>query len=108
MTILTIDLPVDVYERLRAAAAAEGKPVESLVREWLAEKSATSVLPAASEREQLRAALRSAGLLAEPSPEMLRLAEESTLSLDEARAILDRVGGVPLSEVILEIRGPKG
>lgn len=108
MTTLTIDVPVDVYERLRAAAESQGKPVESLVLDWLTEKSATSESVAPSERDRLRIALRKAGMLAEPSDEMLRLAEESTLTLDEARAILDRVGGTPLSEVILEMRGPKG
>ena len=108
MTTLTIDLPMPVYERLRAAAEAQGKPIELLAREWLAERSAASPPRAPSEREQFRAALRAAGLLAAPSSEMLRLAEESTLTLDEARAILDRAGGAPLSEIILEMRGPKG
>ena len=62
----------------------------------------------ASERERATAALRAAGLLAEPSPELQRLAAESTLTLEEARAILDRAGGKPLSEIILEMRGSKG
>jgi hypothetical protein len=62
---------------------------------------------AVSERERATEALRAAGLLAEPSPAMQRLAAESTLTLDEARAILDRAGGKPLSEIILEMRGPK-
>jgi hypothetical protein len=39
-----------------------------------------------------------------PSPEHRITA---LLTLDEARAILDRVGGKPLSEIILEMRGPK-
>jgi hypothetical protein len=38
---------------------------------------------------------------------MQRLAAESILTLDEARAILDRAGGKPLSEIILDMRGPK-
>ncbi len=59
------------------------------------------------ERERATEALRAAGLLAEPSSETQRLAAESTLTLDEARAILDRGGGKPLSEIILEMRGPK-
>ena len=108
MTTLTIDLPMDVYERLRAVATQEGKPLEALVQEWLMEKSATPAQRPLTERERLRAALHGAGLLAEPSAEMLKLAEEPTLTLDEARAILDRAGGLPLSEVILEMRGPKG
>ena len=106
MTTLTIDVPFDVYEQLRATANQQGKPIEAIAQEWLTEKSTTIVRPM-SEREKLRAALRAAGLLAEPTPEMRKLAEESTLTLEEARVILDRVGGKPLSEVILEMRGPK-
>lgn len=108
MTTLTIDLPVDVYERLRAVATQEGKPLETLVQEWLMEKSAAPGQPPLTERERVRKALQEAGLLAQPSAEMLKLAQEQTLTLDEARAILDRAGGPPLSEVVLEMRGPKG
>ncbi len=107
MVTLTIDLPLDVYERLRAAAAEQGKPIESLAREWLMERSAPSGPAARTERERLRAALRAAGLLADLSPAEKELAAQSTLSLAEARAILDRAGGRPLSEIILEMRGPK-
>lgn len=63
--------------------------------------------PPPDERERVTEALRAAGLLSEPSPAMHQLAAESTLTLEEARAILDRAGGKPFSEVILEMRGPK-
>ncbi|MFN8483780.1 MAG: hypothetical protein U0768_12140 [Anaerolineae bacterium] len=107
MTTLTIELPTDVYERLRVVAEDQGKPIETLVSEWLTERTDAPALKEPTERERLRSALRAAGMLAEPSQEMRQLADESTLSLEEARAILDRVGGKPLSEVILEMRGPK-
>ncbi len=61
----------------------------------------------ATERERATAALRAAGLLAEPSLAIQRLAAESTLTLEEARAILDRDGDKSLSELVLEMRGPK-
>ncbi len=61
----------------------------------------------ADERQRATEALRTAGLLAELSPEEKALAAQSTLTLEEARAILDRAGGKPLSEIILEMRGPK-
>ena len=99
--------PVDVYETLRGAAAQQGKPVEELAREWLTERSAGSLRKPATERERLRAALRAAGLLSELSESEKALAAQSTLTLEEARAILDRSGGKPLSEIILEMRGPK-
>jgi hypothetical protein len=62
----------------------------------------------ANERVQLQEVLRAVGRLAELSPEEKQRAATSTLTLNEARAILDRAGGKPLSEIILEMRGPKG
>jgi hypothetical protein len=61
----------------------------------------------AGEREHATEALRAAGLLAELSPEEKARAAQSTLTLDEARAILDRGGGQSLSETVLELRGSK-
>ena len=104
MTTLTLDLPPDVYQRLHAEAKRLGKPAETVVRDVLAEHLAPAPM---SERERAREVLRAAGLLAEPSEEMKKLAAQSTLTLEEARLILDRAGGKPLSEVILEMRGPK-
>jgi hypothetical protein len=66
-----------------------------------------AIQPPASERDRATAALRAAGLLTELSPAEKARAAQSTLTLDEARAILDRAGGKPLSEIILEMRGPK-
>jgi predicted transcriptional regulator len=106
MTTLSIELPPEVYERLRRIAGSRGKSIEDLAQTWIQEKSDAEPEPA-HMRERLHAALRARGLLAEISDEEKRLAAESTLTLDEARAILDRVGGKPLSEVILEMRGPK-
>lgn len=105
MTIVTIELPQQVYNRLHAVAQQRHTTIESVAQEWLVEKSA--VAQPVSERDQAIAALRAAGLLVEPSLSMQQLAAESTLSLEEARAILDRTGGKPLSELILEMRGPK-
>ena len=105
MTSLTIDLPASVYERLRVIAEQQHTTVEAMTEGWLTEKSAVETAP--SERERLRAALRAAGKLAELSPDEKRRAAQSTLTLDEARTILDRAGGKPLSEIILEMRGPK-
>ncbi|MDQ2998300.1 MAG: hypothetical protein M3R61_14780 [Chloroflexota bacterium] len=110
MTTLTNDLPADVYARIHTAAAQQGKLVEDVAREWLAAQSAQAhadLPPAApvGERERAIAVLREAGLLAESGPELKARAARSTLSLEEARLILDRAGGQPLSELILELRG---
>lgn len=112
MTTLTIDVPADLYERLRAAAAQQGKSVEEIAQAWLVEHSAharTDLPPPAPPGERARAiaVLRDAGLLAELSPEEKARAARSKLTLEEARAILDRAGGKPLSEIIIEMRGPK-
>jgi hypothetical protein len=47
-------------------------------------------------------------LLAEPSDEMKAQAAQATMTLEEVQAALDRAGGQPLSEFIIEQRGPKG
>ena len=112
MTTLTIDVSPELYEQLRAAAARQGKPIEAVAQEWLVKHSTharTDLPPPAppGERERAIAVLRDAGLLTELSPEEKARAARSKLTLEEARAILDRAGGKPLSEVILEMRGPK-
>lgn len=103
MTALTLDLPPDLYERLRAEAERQGKPPEAVVQAWLAER-----LPApASSRERSIAAMRAAGLLIEPTPEQIAWAKTVDVTLEEVSAALDRAGGKPLSEIVLEQRGPK-
>lgn len=105
MTTLNIELPPDLYRCLQDEAGRAGKAADVLAQEWLIQWLQASTL--SGEREQSREMLRAAGLLAELSPEQKALAAQSTLTLEEARAILDRAGGKPLSEIILEMRGPK-
>lgn len=112
MTTLTIDLPPDVYARLRATAQQEQKPVEevaraALVARWSQSRSAPDAPAPAGERERLIAVLQQANLLAESGPELKARAARSTLTLAEARAILDRATDTPLSEDIIAMRGPK-
>lgn len=103
MTTLTVDLPADVYQRLQDKATRAGRPIEALAEELLTEQ----VTPPKSERERAREVLRAAGLLAEPSAAMKARAAQATMSLAEVQAALDRAGGKPLSEIIIEQRGPK-
>ena len=118
MAALKLELPPELYARLRAEAERLGRSIQDLAQDWLAEHlaEAPSTTPAASgepppapmsDRDRTTEVLRAAGLLAEPSPEMRRLAAESTMTLEEVSAALDRAGGKPLSELILEMRGPK-
>ncbi|MGN6700445.1 MAG: hypothetical protein ACTHMJ_03880 [Thermomicrobiales bacterium] len=110
MTTLTLELPRDLYDRLHAEAERQGKLAEDVARQWLAERlpAPTPAPPPASDREQVRAVLRAAGLLVEPTPEERARAAAVTVTLEEVRAALDRAGGRPLSEIVLEQRGPKG
>jgi predicted transcriptional regulator len=103
MTALTVELSPELSKRLREEAERAGQPVEALVETWLLER-----LPSSSdERKRSRDVLRAAGLLAEPSAEMKARAAQSTATLEEVSAALSRPGGKPLSEIIIEQRGPK-
>lgn len=107
MTPITVDLPPEVYQKLQEQARQSGKSAELVAREWLAERLATAPAPM-SERERAREVLREAGLLVEFSEEEKERARAAvTMTLEEVRAALDRAGGKPLSEIILEMRGPK-
>jgi hypothetical protein len=105
MTTITLDLTPDTYQRLLSKAQQHGTPVEVVAEQLLTAQLADVQL---SERDRVLAVLRASGLLTELAPEEKERAARSTLTLEEARAILDRAGGKPLSEVILEMRGPKG
>ena len=106
MTMLTLDLSPDLYERLSAEAERLGKPVATVAQEWLAERLPPPSTPL-TDRDRATEALRAAGLLVEPTPEEIAWAEAQTVTLEEVSAALDRAGGKPLSEIVLEMRGPK-
>ena len=106
MTAMTLELSPELYARLRAEAERQGKPPEGVAEAWLAERLATPTAP--YDRERSIAAVRAAGLLVEPTPEELAWAETVDVTLEEVSAALERTGGRPLSEIILEQRGPKG
>lgn len=107
MTALIVELSPDLYDRLRAEAARRGASAEAVAGEWLAERLPPPA-PPTSDRERVRAALRAAGLLAELSPEEKERAAQATMTLEEVQAAFARTAGPPLSEIVLEQRGPKG
>ena len=107
MTAITVELSADAYRKLQAQAQRIGKVPELVAGEWLSAWLATTPMPL-SARERAREALRAAGLLVEFSAEEQAHAQAAvTLTLEEVRAALDRAGGKPLSEIILDMRGPK-
>jgi hypothetical protein len=107
MTELILELAPKLYERLEVYAKKVGKPVQVVVQEWLVERLAWPPPAPVGERERAVEALRAAGLLAELGPTEKQRAAQNTATLEQVRAVLDRVGGKPLSELILEMRGPK-
>ena len=118
MTALTLELPPELYARLRAEAERLGRSAQDVAQEWLAERleEASQAAPTIqetpppapmSDRDRVTEVLRAAGLLAELSPEEKERARRSTMTLEEVSAALSRAGGKPLSELILEMRGPK-
>jgi hypothetical protein len=106
MTTLTLDLSPNLYERLRTEAERLGKPAATVAQEWLAERLPSPSTPL-TDHDRATEALRAAGLLVEPTPEEIAWAETVTVTLEEVSADLDRAGGRPLSEIVLEQRGPK-
>ncbi len=107
MTTLTLELSPELYERLHTEADYLDKPVGVVAQEWLAERLVPQARALIGERERATSALRAAGLLAELGPEMRKRAESSTATLEEISAAFERAEGKPLSEIILEQRGPK-
>ncbi len=114
MTTLTLDLPQDVYQRLVDEADRMGEAVEMIASTRLAEQLRTEathdVLPQTSidEPERTVAVLREAGLLTELDPQEQAQAAQSTGTLQDVQAAFARVGGKPLSDIVNEMRGPKG
>lgn len=107
MTRLVLDLSPELYKRLQTEADRLGKSTQVVAQELLIERLFWPTPVPPSERERVREALHRADLLSELSPEEKLRAARSTATLEEVRAALDRVGGKPLSELILEMRGPK-
>ncbi len=100
-----LHLPADLYQRLRWEANRAGKPAPLIAQEWVTERLAA--VPEMDERTRVLEVLRASGMLVELDPELKKRADP-TISLEEVQAALDRAGGKPLSEIILEQRGPKG
>jgi hypothetical protein len=106
MATIQVELPPDLYRKLVAEAARQGKPAPLVAQEWLIERAAaTGSLPDVDEHAL--AVLRDAGLLAELSPDEQARAVACTTTLEEVQEALSRGGGQPLSELIIEQRGPK-
>lgn len=107
MTLLTLELTPDLYERLRRRADRLGKTPQQVAESLLAWELAEAPIEAAQERERVTEVLHAAGLLASLTPDEKRKAEATTITLTEVQTALDRAGGKPLSAFIIEMRGSK-
>jgi hypothetical protein len=105
MTSLTIELSPEEYTQLEAQAAQQGKAAASLAKEWVANQLEVEQPPTLSSRDRARQILKAAGMLSELPPE-LRRSPDPSISLDDIVAALGR-DGKPLSEIVIEQRGPK-
>ena len=105
MTTLLLELPPKLYELLSQEAEVMGDSVETVAQRLLEEQLGPS--PDPTERDRVVAVLHQAGLLTELGPEMQARANRSTAALEEVQATFSTTAGKPLSEIVMETRGPK-
>lgn len=103
MTTITLELPSTIYQRLSEESNHKGLSIEEIAQTCLVKQTFSPT----TEREQIREILRKAGLLTELAPALKERATNSKATLEEVQNAFVRVGGKPLSEIIIEMRGPK-
>jgi predicted transcriptional regulator len=99
---MTIDIPIEVYQKLAEKARKLGKDPQVLGCELLESALARETAP----REAVREALQARGRL-HPLGEVLRRRITPGISLDEVRQALKQAAGASLSEIVVAQRGPK-
>lgn len=114
MSTLTVELSPELLERLQAEANRRQEPPERTAVTLLEERLAPPAEPEESEREKVRRVLREAGLLSELSPTLRAHAEKLAGQLgseeemeNRRRELQSRQLDPPLSQDILDMRGPK-
>jgi NADPH-dependent ferric siderophore reductase len=102
---LTVRLPARLHRALRERAAAYDVSLNQALVDTLAEEL-TPASRAESEAEKVDRVLRESGMLVELGPEWdVLIGDESAIpSVEDVREMLR---GVPLSDWIIEDRGPR-
>jgi hypothetical protein len=101
MTLVTLELPDPLAERLSQRAAREKKSIEQVALELLAEEQ-----PEESPEAKYQRALDESGLFVKISEEEKR--RYQPVSEERRRELADQLGAAgPLSQVIIEERGPR-
>jgi hypothetical protein len=103
---VVIELSPRHYRLLHRMADQMGKDPETLSRELLEQALQESSSCESPEREAIRQTLQAAGRLGTLGPG-LRQRIIPDVTLEEVQESLGRVGGKPLSEIILDQRGPR-
>ncbi len=103
---IVLRLPSTRYRRLQEWARWVGKTPELLSREIVEQALQQHTLPTAPPPRTARQILQAAGRVRSLSPALQQRIIPG-VTLEEVRASLARAGGQPLSEIILEQRGPK-
>ena len=99
-----IELPIEIYNKLKNRADDLGKSPQELVQELVISQLGEPKEEGLSERERGRRALLAGGLLTELGPELKKLAKQNTITLEEAQHILGAAPGKTLSEIVIEQR----
>lgn len=103
MSTLVIDISPETYRRLEEQARDAGKAPEALSRELIEAALRESRPPVPKEARDVLEALDRV----RPLSDTLRAKIVPGVTLDEVRAALTEASGRPLSEIVLEGRGPK-
>jgi len=103
MTTLTLRLSKDLLRLLQKRSVERGEEPQKVVLGILQKELDSE---AKSAREQVIEALRASGLV-RPLSENLRKMSDSSVTHAEVEAAIAKAGGKPLSEIIIEQRGPK-
>lgn len=110
MTTLTLEIQADLWTQIQTLAKQMQDSPESVVlailQERLSEEGEGITYPE-SEGAKVDRVLREAGMLSEVGPYLKNLANTIPANEKAVIAALERAGGTPLSEIVLEQRGPK-
>lgn len=99
-----LSVPADLYARLQDYATATGKRLEQVTADILTKK--LQRIKPQTEREQFLAAMKKSGLTVRPLSDDLSNLIVPGVKHEEVEAAFARAGGTPLSEIIMEQRGP--
>jgi hypothetical protein len=103
---LTVRLPAKLHEQLKQRARQSDHSLNTIVVEALQEGLAHTVEYPLSEHEKFRKVLRESGMLVELGPQWTKGLEDVPLLTHEE--LQEKLKGVPpLSDIIIEDRGPR-